>query len=244
MALESQSRRTIITIAAIAMISLMLSLLFDIDLPCERASNTKTRTPLPEPRREGMVSVEAAIADRRSRREYGSGALSMAELGQLLWAAQGITARSSGFRAAPSAGATYPLEVYVVVGEPGVDGLETGIYLYDPESHSLSLVRSGDHQQDLREAALDQEWIERGAIDLAICAVDERTNKRYGERGQRRYVPMEAGHAGENIYLQAEALDLAVVSVGAFQDDRVQTILDAPETQRPLSIYPVGKRPD
>ncbi|WP_327053310.1 SagB/ThcOx family dehydrogenase [Halomicrococcus gelatinilyticus] len=198
---------------------------------------------LPSPDREGDLAVEAAIANRRSRREYADEPLSTAELGQLLWAAQGVTEPSTGHRAAPSAGATYPLELYAVVGEGGVADLPAGVYHYRPKSHSVERTRRGDVQAELRDAAVDQEWVGAGAVDVVVTGVDRRTVQRYGARGRRRYVPMEAGHAAENLYLQAEALDLAMVTIGAFADDQVVSLLDAPERNRPLSINPIGKRP-
>jgi SagB-type dehydrogenase family enzyme len=197
---------------------------------------------LPTPRGQSDVSVEAAIADRRSRRTYADRPLTRRELGQLLWATQGVTDRASGYRAAPSAGALFPLEVYVAVGAAGVEDLESGVYRYRPQRHDLGRGDTGDVRSELRAAAVDQAFVEAAAVDIVVCAVDERTTPKYGERGRRRYVPMEAGHAGENLYLQAEALGLATVSVGAFADDRVRDILGAPANQRPLYIFPVGGR--
>ncbi|MHC1586692.1 MAG: SagB/ThcOx family dehydrogenase [Candidatus Hecatellaceae archaeon] len=188
------------------------------------------------------MSVEEAIAGRRSIRSYSGEPLEVWELGQLLWAAQGITDPKRGFRAAPSAGATYPLEIYVVVSEGGVSGLRPGIYHYSPSEHSLKLVKLGDFSGELCAAALGQPWVGEASVNLVICAVFERTTSRYGERGVR-YVYMEAGHVGENIYLQAEALGLGTVAIGAFYDDQVHKILEAPEDHRPIYIYPVGRKP-
>jgi SagB-type dehydrogenase family enzyme len=197
---------------------------------------------LPAPSGESDVSVEEAIADRRSRREYGDGPLERRELGQLLWATQGVTDRRTGFRAAPSAGSLFPLEVYVVAGPPGVEGLDSGIYRYCPGRHELALETGGDVRPELRAATLDQEYVGEAPVDIVLCAVDDRTVQLYGERGRERYVPMEAGHAGENLYLQAESLDLATVSIGAFDDGRVRDVVGVPASQRPLYIFPVGRR--
>ena len=153
-----------------------------------------------------------------------------------------MTAPASGFRAAPSAGARYPLEVYVVAGTPGVEGLASGVYHYRPDRHDLTRERTGDRRAALRAAAVDQEAVEAAPVDVVLCGVDERTTGRYGERGRLRYVPMEAGHAGENLYLQAESLGLSTVSIGAFRDERVREILGVGERQRPLYIFPVGPR--
>jgi SagB-type dehydrogenase family enzyme len=233
------TRRTVLGVATTA-----LSALFGSGFgAAEPRAQAREEEQLPSPVRTGSVSVEAAIASRRSRREFTDEPLTPAEVGQLLWATQGITDPASGHRAAPSAGAKYPLEVYVVIGEDGVETIDPGVYHYRPEPHTLALVRAGDVQAELREAALGQEWVGDGALDVVITGVDERTVERYGERGRLRYVPMEAGHAGENLALQAEALDLSTVSIGAFRDDDVRALLDASEDERPLYIFPVGNRP-
>lgn len=143
--------------------------------------------------------------------------------------------RSKGYRSAPSAGATYPFKVYVVVGNVG--GLEPGIYHYDPSTHSLSIIKAGDFRAELQSAALDQEWVGDAPVDIILVAFYERTANVYGERGIR-YVHMEAGHIGQNLYLQATALGLGTVAVGAFHDDRVAAILETEGA--PLYIFPVG----
>jgi SagB-type dehydrogenase family enzyme len=246
MALDRLSRRAILALLAVTGLSVVLEVVFGA-FGIVRTDGGETQqggdsVSLPTPSRESDVSVEEAIANRRSRREYGPGTIERGELGQLLWAAQGVTAPARGFRAAPSAGALYPLEVYVVVGTPGVEGLEAGVYHYRPERHDLTRGRTGEFQSALRAAALDQEVVEAAAVDVVVCAVDERTTGKYGERGSRRYVPMEAGHVGENVYLQAESLGLSTVSIGAFRDERVREIVAAPDDQRPLYILPVGRR--
>jgi SagB-type dehydrogenase family enzyme len=192
---------------------------------------------LPPPALNGGTSVEEAIRLRRSVRDFGDNPLSVEQISQLLWAGQGIT---EGFkRAAPSAGATYPLILYVVIGEKGVSGLAPGIYEYIPDPHSLVLIKSGDFRQDLAAACLGQTFIQEAPVNIIIAADYERTTARYGERG-KRYVHMEAGHAGENIYLQAGALSLGTVVVGAFDDDEVAAVLGLPEGQDPLYVMPVG----
>ena len=205
----------------------------------ERVVQAAGRVELPQPVLKGGMSVEEAIATRRSIRKYADEPLTLQELGQLLWAAQGITDEKRGFRAAPSAGATYPLELFVAVRAGGVVGLEAGIYSYDPWTHSLALVRSGDFGDELADAALGQEWVRRAPVCIIIAANYSRTTSVYGSRGVR-YVHMEAGHVGQNIYLQATALGLGTVAVGAFYDGDVAEILRT--ELAPLYIFPVGRR--
>ncbi len=195
---------------------------------------------LPLPRLEGEVSVEEAILARRSVRSYRKEPLSLEELSQLLWAAQGITDVRHGFRAAPSAGATYPLVVYVAVGENGVRGLKPGVYRYDPYRHILVLVKEGDVRSELCRASLGQPWVREAPVVFVITANFSRTTRRYGERGVR-YVYMEAGHAAQNMYLEAAALKLGMVVVGAFHDDEVREVIGAPEGHDPLYVIPLGK---
>lgn len=195
---------------------------------------------LPLPRLKGDMSLEEAIARRRSIREYLDSPLSLKEVSQLLWSAQGITDVRREFRAAPSAGATYPLEVYIVVREDGVERLKPGVYKYDPHRHSLRAVRLGDLSRELYSAALRQEWVLKAPINLVVTAVYGRTTSRYGDRGVR-YVHMEVGHVGQNVYLQATALRLGAVVVGAFHDEDVRKILAAPEEEAPLYIIPIGR---
>lgn len=196
---------------------------------------TTVRLPTPNPG--GPVSLEDAIQRRRSVREFTDEPLSMEELGQLLWAAQGITS-DQGARAAPSAGGTYPLELYVAAGR--VTGLEPGVYHYHPQSHALELVATGDVRARLMEASLDQACVGAGAVDMIIAAVYERTMERYGERGVR-YVHLEAGHAAQNLCLQAVALGLGAVTVGAFSDEQVQGAVGLGADEEPLYVIPVGK---
>ena len=195
---------------------------------------------LPEPRTQGDVSLEEAISRRRSIRRYARASLALDQVGQLLWAAQGITEPGRGFRAAPSAGATYPLELHLVVGEGAVEGLAPGVYRYLPEGHQLKQRLEGDLRGRLSAAALGQPWVKEAPIAIVITAVYQRTTARYGERGIR-YVHLEAGHVGQNIYLQAVALGFGTVAVGAFQDDAVAALLQLPPEEIPLYIFPVGQ---
>jgi SagB-type dehydrogenase family enzyme len=194
---------------------------------------------LPQPAFDGTVSVERAIKERRTSRAFRPDPLNMAQLSQLLWAAQGITDERRGFRAAPSGGALYPLDVYAVVGEKGVDGLRAGIYRYHPASHSLELTGKEDLRKDVASAALSQMWIATAPVVFVITAEYERITRKYGERGIR-YAHIEVGHVGQNIFLQAETLSLGAGIVGAFRDASVAEAIGAPKEHEPLIIMPVG----
>ena len=193
---------------------------------------------LPEPRLNGEMSVEEAIEGRRSERDFKDQPLNIEQVSQLLWAVQGIT-DPRGFRAAPSAGATYPLDVYLVVGEKGVDELQAGIYHYRVREHALRFITGGDMRTPLATACLAQMFIADAPIAMVITAEYARTTGRYGERGIR-YVYMEVGHVGQNIHLQAEALGLGTVVIGAFIDKAVSEVLRLPKEQEPLYVMPVG----
>ncbi|MFQ5826300.1 MAG: SagB/ThcOx family dehydrogenase [Dehalococcoidia bacterium] len=195
---------------------------------------------LPPPKLKGDLSAEEAILRRRSVRRYRSEPLTLPQLSQVLWAAQGLTDKRRGLRAVPSAGATYPLEVFVLAGKNGVAGLKEGVYHYDAEEHTLNLNREGDRRGELASASLNQGFIREAPVDIVVCAVYERASWRYGRRAER-YVHMEVGHVGQNIHLQAEALGLATVMVGAFHDQTVGKVLGAKEEVKPLYIMPLGK---
>lgn len=195
---------------------------------------------LPEPERKGVVSLEEAIDHRRSVRDFQGQPLTLNQLSQLLWAAQGITDRRDQHRAAASAGATYPLELIVACGQDGAGEIDAGIYRYNIAEHSLTRYHNGDIRQALADASSSQDFIRQVPLNIVIGALYERTIGKYGTRGVR-YVHMEAGHASQNIYLQATALGLATVAIGAFQDERVREVLRLEKEIRPLYIMPVGK---
>ena len=195
------------------------------------------RISLPAPTLRGQVSLEETLQTRRSVREYGEGPVTLEEVSQLLWAAQGQTAEWGG-RTSPSAGALYPLETYLVAGN--VSGLEQGVYKYRPGEHDLLRVGDGDRRPLLAEAALGQEWVNEGAAGIVLAAVYERTTGKYGELGIE-YVLMEAGHAAENLLLQATALGLGSVPVTGFHRDEAQEALGLPEDVEPLYIVPLGR---
>ena len=188
-------------------------------------------TPLPPPALAGDTSLEELLGLRRSVRQYNDQPLTIAELGQLLWAAQGITSER-GLRTAPSAGALYPLEIYLATAQ--------GVFHYDPQSHQLLVVSQDDARTDLHAAALRQDPVRQAPAVFIVTAVYERTAKKYGDERTPRYVHLEAGHAAQNLLLQAVALELGAVSIGAFHDDEVQQALGLPADHQPLYLIPVG----
>ena len=192
---------------------------------------------LPAPRVTGEISVEQALARRRSSRHFAHAPLSLPAVSQLLWAAQGIT-HPDGMRTAPSAGALYPLEVYLVAG--AVTGLDPGVYRYEPERHRLVLGLRGDVRVGIARAALRQDWISEAPAILVLGAVYERTARKYRER-TARYVHIESGHAAQNVYLQAEALGLGTTIVGAFDDDDLSRVTGMSQRVKPLAVLPVGR---
>lgn len=175
------------------------------------------------------MSLEEVLEKRRSRRSYTPKQLTWDQISQLLWAGQGISGRT--YRTTPSAGALYPLEVYLVIDE--------GVYHYKPEKHELERTLEGDVRCQLCRAALDQGFIEEAPVDIVIAAVYQRTERRYRERATR-YVHIEVGHMAQNIHLQAVSLGLGSVPVGAFHDEQVQKALSLPKDEKPLYIIPVG----
>ena len=195
---------------------------------------------LPLPRHRGEVSLEEAIFKRRSIRSYRDEPLTLEEVSQLLWSAGGktIDGITGATRAYPSAGGIYPLEIYLVAGS--VKGLTKGIYRYRWQDHTIILVKEGDFRKQLMWAALGQRMIANAPVSLVFTAVYSRTTRRYGKRGKTRYVPMDMGGAGQNVHLQAEALGLGTVIIGAFRDGAVKEILGV-EKEEPLYIMPVGK---
>ncbi len=194
---------------------------------------------LPEPRLESDYSVEQALSSRRSVREYSSEPLELSEVSQLLWAAQGITLPGKNFRTAPSAGATFPIYLYLIVSN--VEDLDVGLYKYDPVSHSLEMLSDRDIRAEMSQTVLRQAPFRNGACSIVITADYERTTARYGERGIR-YLHHEVGHVGQNIHLQAETLNLGTVVIGAFRDDGVKETLGLSDDIDPLYIMPVGKK--
>lgn len=186
---------------------------------------------LPRPARSGVVSLEEALSQRRSTREFAPGPLTDRQLSQLLWAMQGITG-PEGLRTAPSAGPLYPLEIYAV--------LPAGFYHYDPARHCLNRIVADDLRPALCQAALAQQAITEAEVVFVMAAVYERTEQRYGAVRSRRYAHLEAGHAAQNLLLQAVVLGLGAVCMGAFHDTEVQKALSLPRNHQPLYLIPAG----
>lgn len=207
-------------------------------------------TALPPPSTDGTVSIEKVLAERRSIRDFSEEPLTLAEVSQLLWAAYGITYTRDGMPAfvrgglktAPSAGARYPLEVYLVAGN--VTGLEPGIYYYVPQGHVIHLIAKGDHRQRLMEACWGQSFVGEAPASIVYSAVYERCTVKYGQRGRDRYVCMDLGHSGQNVYLQCGSLGLGTCAVGAFEDEKVHAAVGMTDREEALYVMPIGRLPE
>ena len=194
---------------------------------------------LPKPEYRG-IPLEEAIGKRRSVRNYSSKPLTMSQLSQLVFSAQGITGKlyDQSLRTAPSAGALYPMEVYVIAND--VEDLPRGIYHYAVLNHSLELVKSGDFRKEITAAGLEQEMLGDADVTFVLSAVFDRIRHKYGERGFR-YAYIEAGHISQNIYLQAVSLGLGSVSVGAFLDEEINNLIGVDgQTEAVIYLHAVG----
>jgi len=221
----------------IILLSLLFSfLLIRFDPVPALSGESKGRIELPAASKKSDVSLEEALSKRQSTRSFTDDPLTLKDLSQLLWAAQGIT-HAREFRTAPSAGALYPLEVYALVGR--IEGLPSGLYKYDIGRHSLTSIKEKDGRESFSEAVYQPTIIKQAPLTLIISAVYNRTMVKYGERGIR-YVHMEVGHTGQNVMLQATALGLGCVGIGAFDDGFVKEFLGSKE-EDPLYIIPIGK---
>ena len=202
---------------------------------------------LPDPKYDGDVSVEEALKHRRSIRAYKDAPLTLEEISQLLWAAYGITQPMEnapeflrgGLRAAPSAGARFPLDLYVVARN--VEGLNPGIYWYKSENHTLILVSSEDKWEALSEANFNQPHFRTAAAAFVYSAVFERNMAKYGQRGRERYVCMDLGHSAENVYLQAFTLKIGTCAIGAFTDVRLKQVVGMTKEEESLYVMPLGR---
>jgi SagB-type dehydrogenase family enzyme len=224
----------------------MLSFLvaFLIAAPCVQSSFAQNEVKLPKPSYTGKISLETAILKKKSERGFSNAALSLAEVSQLLWAANGnlpadaISGATS--KVIPSAGGLYALEIFLVSGTDTVSGLPAGVYHYKPESNTLTSINPGDNRSLLARTALGQMWMASAPVIIVIGANFNRMTVKYGNRGMQ-YVFMESGASTQNVYLQSESLGLKVGSVGAFQDTYVTGALKLPADVNPLMLIPVGK---
>jgi SagB-type dehydrogenase family enzyme len=191
------------------------------------------------PKTDGTVSVEWAIKQRRTIRSFSPGTLELNQLSQLLWSAQGMTENGGFKRAAPSAGALYPMDVYAVVGRSSVAQIDAGVYRYEPNGHALSCITKEELRDRVAKASLSQMWMARAPLNIVITAEYSRITVKYKERGIR-YAMIEAGHIAQNLFLQAEALGLKAAIVGAFHDNELIEIMKIPRSHEPLLIMPVG----
>lgn len=236
--MDFQRRHKIVLIVVAILILLFFILIPKKIANGHRMGENQIEIQLPDPIFSSRTSIEEALKQRRSIRTYKSLPLTLQEISQLLWAAQGITS-SNGFRTTPSAGALYPLELYIVSGN--IEKLPPGVYHYLPGKHQLQKVSDGDIRIMLTQAANGQEAVQSGAVDIVISAEFSRTTNKYGDKGTH-FVFMEAGHAAQNIYLQSVSLNLGTVSIGVFDEKRVKEALGIKE--EPLYILPVGKIAD
>jgi len=193
---------------------------------------------LPQPQLTGEISIEETLSKRRSVREYTDSPLSISEVAQLAWAAQGVNDERSGFRTAPSAGATFPIEIYLFVTD--IEDVSNGVYRYNYDTHTLEKKIDGDKRRALYDVTLRQPSIADAPVVMVITGVVERTAQRYGDRALR-YVYMEAGHVAQNVYLQGVALDIGTVVIGAFDDAGVSDVLQLQDGEHPLYIMSLGK---
>lgn len=189
---------------------------------------------LPEPNKETCLSQ--LLLKRKSVRKFKKEPLRLSELSQVLWASYGLINKRR--HVVPSAGATYPVEIYLVVRD--VEGLKPGIYKYNNQEHLVQLVKEGDYSRDLARACLDQLWVKEAPVNIILVALHEKTTSWYGERGFR-YIHNEAGHIGQNIYLMATEMNLGTVAIGAFNDSEVLKIIGLDAKYIALYVFPVGK---
>lgn len=209
-------------------VGLLVATMLGADRP---ASMPESREPLPPPDVNGKMTLEQTIAMRRSVREFAAKTLTREQIGQLCWAGQGITDPSTGYRAAPSAGALYPIELYLVTA--------AGVEHYLPREHALRTHLTGDLRRQLQRASLDHKTIGDAPLIVVVTAVVSRSKGKYGSNAYK-YCLLEAGHVAQNILLQATALHLAAVPVGAFDDRSVAGILRLPGDHRVVYLLPIG----
>ena len=234
MILTNHFHKSILTILVI------LSLCILIGSPGLSAETSKEKAvvsqivKLPAPSLKGTMSLEQALSERRSIRSYTNDPLTLAEVSQLLWAAQGITDSKTGHRTAPSAMASYPLELYLAAAN--VKDLPAGLYQYQPKEHQLVLVKEGDVRADLSV----QPSVNQAPAVFLFTGNYEKVGTRFGDRG-KLFVHLEAGHAAQNLCLQAMALHLGTVTVGGFDPDILKKAISLPDKEEAIYLLPVGR---
>lgn len=196
---------------------------------------------LPPPTHKGTVTVEEALKARRTHRSFKSRSLTLQQFSQILWGAYGVTAKVSGYhlKTAPSAGALYPIDIYAVVGEEGVETLAPGVYHFRPEDHSIECIKEGDLRAAVARHSVRQMWMAEAPVMLVITGEYARCTVKYASRGVL-YTHIEAGHVGQNVFLQAEAIGLKAGIVGAFNNEDIIKTIGIPANHDPLLIMPVG----
>lgn len=191
---------------------------------------------LPNPKLKSGVSFEETLLKRRSHRAYTKKPLGIGEISQLLFAGEGVIEEER--RTVPSAGAFYPIEIYLSVSR--VKKISPGLYKYSPENHSLDKISNNNWRAKLAEAAFSQPWVKEAPALFILCGKFEKTVKKYDEKGAI-FVAMEAGHVAQNISLQAAALNLGTLCVGGFNNKQIDRLLNLDKKTEPYYIIPVGK---
>ena len=204
----------------------------------EPTANGAARIMLPEPTRKGATSLEETLTLRRSLRAFAPDPISLAHVGQLAWSGQGVTEAATGYRTAPSAGGTLPIEVDLVVC--GVPDLEDGVYRYEPGAHALLRRLAGDRRRAVADATLNQGFVAEAPMILVLSAVAARTSPKFGAFTER-LIDMEVGHVGQNVSLQAVALGLGTVMVAGIREAELAKALALDEGERPIYLMPVGR---
>jgi SagB-type dehydrogenase family enzyme len=201
---------------------------------------------LPQPQIKGNMSVEQAMHDRRSIRTYTNMSLSLEDISQLMWVAQGITDTKTNYRTVPSGSHIFSLEVYILIGKNSVsmnntNKLEEGLYHYNPFNHSLEQLTKEDIRLKLAEASDSQDWVEKAPVDIIITGNSQRVMDKYhDEEISASFINNEAGHVGQNIYLESTARNLGTVAIGSFNDKKIHDILPIQSIEKIVYIYPVG----
>lgn len=236
------SYRSAILFFTIEILATIIPLTFACAMGEGNIKDANNIIPLPSPVLKGPVSVEEAIKERRTRRSFSSDPLTIKEWGQILWAAQGITS-DEGIkkRAAPSAGALFPLDIYLILGENASAPPGTGVFHYLPDQHALRCLSNKDFTKKAADVSLRQYWMAQAPGMILITAEYPRITRKYDNRGIR-YAHIEAGHVAQNCFLQAESLRLNVGIVGAFEDNSLMELLPILKGHEPILILPVGRK--